>query len=199
MEGQGGAEPGEPQHVEIKGKEHRHPLRYGIMFQPVVRAGRLQVGQEQVFQSLQQGRGAEQPDHGNPCSVIWYVMEKVEAGVQIEVALLEAACALHQLQCRIHALPDDEGLDGGIRVVAGSAAHAGEDSPAGMVGEQRLYLQLRPVFPFHQCAACAEYGIDAFRGKQDAGSPGIVDLYGFRAKLLDFAGVVKGRQRHITG
>ena len=169
------------------------------MFQPVVGAGRLQVGKEQASQSLQQGRGAEQSDHGNPCSVIGDIMEKVKAGIQIEVAFLEAASALHQLQCRIHAFPDDERLDGGIRVVAEPAAHAGEDSPAGMIGEQRLYLQLRPVFPFHQCAACAEYGIDAFRGKQDAGGPGIVDLYCFRAKLLDLAGVVKGRQRHIIG
>ena len=66
-----------------------------------------------------------------------------------------------------------------------------------MVGEQCLYLQFRPVFPFHQCAACAEYGIDALRGEQDADGPGIVDLYGFRPKLLDLAGVVKGWQCHM--
>jgi len=52
--------------------------------------------------------------------------------------------------------------------------------------------EFRPVFPFHQCAACAEYGIDALRGKQDADGSGIVDFYGFRPKLLDLTGMVKG-------
>ena len=145
-----------------------------------------------------QGRRAEQPDHGDPCGVIRYVMEIVEAGIQIEVTFLEAACALHQFQRCVHTLPDDECLDRGIRVVMGTAVHAGEDSPAGMVGEQRFYLQFRPVFPLHQCAACAEHGVDALWGKQDAGGSGIVDLYGLRPKLLDLTGMVKGRQRHIV-
>ena len=80
----------------------------------------------------------------------------------------------------------------------GAAAGAGEDSLAGMVGEQCLYLQFRPVFPFHQCAACAEYGVDILWGKQDTDGPGIVDLYCFRPKLLDLAGMVKGRQCHMV-
>ena len=74
-------------------------------------------------------------------------MEIVETGIQIKVAFLETARAFHEFQRRVHVFPDDECLDGGIRVVTGATVHAGEDFTAGMVGEQCLCLQLRPVFP----------------------------------------------------
>ncbi len=61
----------------------------------------------------------EQPEHGFPCGVIRYVMEIVEAVIQIKTAFLETAGTFHQLQRCIHAASDKDGLDRGIRLVTG--------------------------------------------------------------------------------
>lgn len=146
-EGKGSPEPGEAQHVKIVGQQDRVSVPQGVMLQTVIAAWRLQVRKEQAIQRFLQSRGAEQADHGLSCGVIRYIVEKIKAGIQIEIAFPEPACTFHKLQRRVHAFPDDERPDRRIRMVTGTAAGAGEDSLAGVVGEQRLYLQLRPVFP----------------------------------------------------
>ena len=128
VEGKGCPEPGEPQHVEVEGQQHGPPLRYRVMLQPVAGTGRLQVGQEQIPECRLGRWGAGQPEHRLPLGAFRYVMEVRKAGVQVEVALLEATCALHQLQRRVHALPDEQRLYWGVRVVAGLDAPPGEDT-----------------------------------------------------------------------
>ena len=169
------------------------------MLKPMAGPGRLQVGQEQVPERFLGGGGAEQPEHRFPCGVVWGIMEMVEAAVQVEIALLGAAGALHQLQRRVHAASDEERLDGGVRVVAGLDAPPGEDAPAGVVGEERLQPQLCPVLPFDWGSARMEQGIDAAWREEDAHGAGVADLHGLRAQLLDLPGVVEEGQGHRYG
>ncbi len=185
VEGEGSTEPGQPQHVEVKGKEHRHPLRYGIMFQPVIGAGRLQVGQEQAPERFLQGRGAEQPERCLSCGIIRDIMEIVKTGIQAEIAFLEAAGALHQLQGRVHTAADEEEPYGRVRVVAWLDAPSGEDPPADMVGKECLYPQLSLVLPLDRRSSCMEQGIDAAWCKKDSHDAGVADLHGLRAQFLD--------------
>ena len=166
------------------------------MLQPVAGTGRLQVGQEQIPECRLGRWGAEQPEHRLPLGAFRYVMEVRKAGVQVEVALLEATCALHQLQRRVHALPDEQRLYWGVRVVAGLDAPPGKNALAGMVGEQGLHLQFCPVFPLHRRAAGTEQGIDALLGEQDAHGPGVAYLHRLRAQLLDLPGMVEYWEGH---
>ena len=88
MKGEGGAKSGDTQHIKVKSKKYRKPIIYGIMLKPVVRAGRLQVRQEELYEGKHELRGAEQPEHGFTCGASRQVMKIIKTGVQIKVTFL---------------------------------------------------------------------------------------------------------------